>query len=185
MEWGCGCHAENIVIDFTTSTLRLHSIVIGFITLSSISRVIRGWQWRWENTTCTNLCKKTAQVYLRQDAWKLRTARDKNGDGFCAGAWVSADSALKMKGSGTPKKHHRTSKSTERACTFESKFARLHVRFHTRRDVCVYTADCACIYNTCCTSTRSNGFLSLECRASCLWDTQDGKPDESWDMYIC
>ena len=135
MEWGCGCHAENIVIDFTTSNLRFHSIVIGFITLSSISRVIRGWQWRWENTTCTNLCKKTAQVYLRQDAWKLRTARDKNGDGFCAGAWVSADSALKMKGSGTPKKHHRTSKSTERACTFESKFARLHVRFHTRREV--------------------------------------------------
>ncbi|CAK9013870.1 unnamed protein product [Durusdinium trenchii] len=29
---------------------------------------IRSWQWRWENTTCTNLCKKTAQVYLRQDA---------------------------------------------------------------------------------------------------------------------
>ena len=54
---------------------------------------------------------------------------------ICAGAWVSADSALKMKGSGTPKKHHRTSKSTERACTFDSKFARLHVRFHTRRDV--------------------------------------------------
>ena len=63
------------------------------------------------------------------------SARDKNDDGFCAGAWVSADSALKMKGSGTPKKHHRTSKSTERVCTFESKFARLHVRFHTRRDI--------------------------------------------------
>ena len=56
---------------------------------------------------------------------------------LCAGAWVSADSALKMKGSGTPKKHHRTSKSTERAYTFESKFARLHVRFHTRLDVCI------------------------------------------------
>ena len=38
-----------------------------------------------------------------------------------------------MIGSGTPKKHHRTSKSTERICTFESTFARLHVRFHTRR----------------------------------------------------
>ena len=35
---------ENIVIDFTISNLRYHIIVIGFITLSSISRVIKmGW----------------------------------------------------------------------------------------------------------------------------------------------
>ena len=71
MEWGCGCHAENIVIDFTTSNLRFHSIVIGFITLSSISRVIRGWQWRWENTTCTNLCKKNCASLLETGRMKV------------------------------------------------------------------------------------------------------------------
>ena len=54
--YACGCKtervtkvifevdAENIVIDFTTSNLRFHIIVIGFITVSSISRVIKmGW----------------------------------------------------------------------------------------------------------------------------------------------
>eukprot|EP00438_Fugacium_kawagutii_P017308 Skav234193 [mRNA] locus=scaffold2984:203318:204243:- [translate_table: standard] len=28
---------------------------------------IRSWQWRWENAACANLCKKTAQVYLKNN----------------------------------------------------------------------------------------------------------------------
>ena len=33
---------------------------------SKIHMYIRAWQWRWENTAATNLCKKTAMAYLRK-----------------------------------------------------------------------------------------------------------------------
>lgn len=43
---------------------------------SKIHMYIRAWQWRWENTAATNLCKKTAMAYLRKkDTWEKRAAK--------------------------------------------------------------------------------------------------------------